>query len=230
MHYVMADLHGEFDRYQAMLRQIQFSDADQLYILGDVVDRGGIGGIDILRDMMARPNVTMLLGNHERMCLLAMASDATERARLHWMRNGGGVTRESLMTRVNPEEREGILDFFRGLPDHLDLEVAGRQFHLVHGFPAENTYDRVWKRPALDTPNPFPDGRTVLIGHTPVCEFFAHNEQELEQYLRELDVQGAHLRILHAEGFICMDCCCGYSMNSRRLACLRLEDLAEFYA
>ena len=40
MHYVMADLHGEYDRWRRMLDRIAFSDADTLYILGDVVDRG----------------------------------------------------------------------------------------------------------------------------------------------------------------------------------------------
>ena len=71
MHYVMADLHGETGRWQGMLREISFSDRDTIYILGDVVDRGGIGGVDILLDIMDRPNVVMLLGNHEAMCLKA---------------------------------------------------------------------------------------------------------------------------------------------------------------
>lgn len=72
MHYVVADLHGETDRWQKMLREISLSVTDTLYILGDVVDRGGIGGVDILLDIMSRPNVVMLLGNHEAMCLKAM--------------------------------------------------------------------------------------------------------------------------------------------------------------
>ena len=71
MHYVMADLHGETGRWQGMLREISFSDRDTIYILGDVVDRGGIGGVDILLDIMDRPNVVMLLGNHDAMCLKA---------------------------------------------------------------------------------------------------------------------------------------------------------------
>ena len=54
MTYAMSDLHGESGRYQAMLERIRFSPEDALFILGDVVDRGGIGGIDILRDVMAQ--------------------------------------------------------------------------------------------------------------------------------------------------------------------------------
>ena len=49
-----------------MLEKIRFSDNDILYILGDVVDRGPEPA-KILLDMMKRPNVVPLLGNHEAM-------------------------------------------------------------------------------------------------------------------------------------------------------------------
>lgn len=51
MIYCMSDIHGECDRYKAMLEFIQFSDSDTLYVLGDVIDRKP-GGIDILMDTM----------------------------------------------------------------------------------------------------------------------------------------------------------------------------------
>ena len=35
MTYVMSDIHGEHDRFKAMLQEIQFSDKDTLYIRGD---------------------------------------------------------------------------------------------------------------------------------------------------------------------------------------------------
>ena len=66
--YCMSDIHGEIDRYIAMLDAIHFSNEDLLYIIGDVIDRHP-GGIDILRDIMKRPNIHMLMGNHEMMCL-----------------------------------------------------------------------------------------------------------------------------------------------------------------
>ena len=68
MIYCMADLHGERDFFLRMLEQIRFSDTDHLYILGDVIDRG-TGGIDLLEQIMEASNMTMLLGNHEQMCL-----------------------------------------------------------------------------------------------------------------------------------------------------------------
>lgn len=40
MIYVMSDIHGEYEKYIKMLELINFSDEDELYILGDIVDRG----------------------------------------------------------------------------------------------------------------------------------------------------------------------------------------------
>lgn len=38
--FVMSDLHGQFVLLQLMLNKIQFTDEDELYILGDIMDRG----------------------------------------------------------------------------------------------------------------------------------------------------------------------------------------------
>lgn len=53
-HYVMSDIHGEADRFHAMLEKIHFSDDDTLYILGDVINREP-DGISLLREIMASP-------------------------------------------------------------------------------------------------------------------------------------------------------------------------------
>ena len=66
MTYVMSDIHGDYRRYMQMLEQIGFSDDDELYVLGDVIDRGE-EPIRVLTDMSMRPNVWPILGNHELM-------------------------------------------------------------------------------------------------------------------------------------------------------------------
>ncbi len=65
--------------------KIHFSAQDTLYILGDVVDRGP-HGVEILQEIMRTPNMKMLLGNHEFMCLRYFAPDATEKDIQHWNR------------------------------------------------------------------------------------------------------------------------------------------------
>ena len=60
MTYVMSDLHGMYDRFIAMLEKIDFSDSDELFIIGDIIDRGE-RPVDILEYVMDKPNITVLL-------------------------------------------------------------------------------------------------------------------------------------------------------------------------
>lgn len=64
MIYVCSDIHGHYGLYLALLERLSLKPSDTLYILGDVIDRGP-DGIKILQDMMKRPNVVPILGNHE---------------------------------------------------------------------------------------------------------------------------------------------------------------------
>lgn len=226
MHYVCSDIHGRADSYYQMLNMIGFSDKDELYIIGDVIDRGP-DGVDILMNIMSRPNMHMLMGNHEQMCVDAMR-DNSGRAVPLWVHNGGGQTYTDLCCRLESSGCERVLDYLSALPDEMDIEVDGRAFHLVHAFPGHTHDERVWARPELDTPNPFSDGRVVIIGHTPVC-YFGRDEIAVGGYLRQLSEAGEHLEILYQPGFIAIDCGCGHQNPVCRLACLRLEDLKAFY-
>ena len=40
MRYVIADIHGENNKFIELLDKIKLKDEDTLYILGDVLDRG----------------------------------------------------------------------------------------------------------------------------------------------------------------------------------------------
>ena len=71
MTYCMSDIHREILKWKDMLELIQFSDEDTLYVLGDVIDRNP-HGIEILQDIMKRPNIHMIIGNHEEMMLKTM--------------------------------------------------------------------------------------------------------------------------------------------------------------
>ena len=213
MVYCVSDLHGEQDRLTAMLEKIHFSPEDTLYILGDVIDRMP-GGVDILRKIRSSPNMILLLGNHEQMCLETLGPRNTLGSRALWQQNGGSCTYRELTLLCTPGERRELLAFLADRPDHLEVEAGGTRFHLVHGYPGSSTDARIWGRPHPEAPPPFPD-RTAVIGHTPTC-FLTEQFQD-------------PCRIWHGNGVIDIDCGCGNKNLCRRLACLRLDDLAEFY-
>ena len=229
MHYILSDIHGNERRFHSILAQIDLQPEDELYILGDVIDRHP-WGLRILRRIMAMPNARMILGNHEYMMLRALGhprdtnvDDGTAKA--HWYRNGGGVTHRHWKF-LRKTVRKEILDYLSALPLNIELEAAGRRWKLVHGAQAEGyaantdprylteTHYAVWKRPAGAEPL-WKDG-TVIFGHTPT-----------------IHLQSAvPMEIWYGEGSIGIDCGCGFPEDSPegRLACLRLEDGKVFYS
>lgn len=219
MIYCTSDIHGEKDRWDRMLELIRFSGDDTMYVLGDVIDRKR-RGVEILQDIMQRPNVHMILGNHEQMMLDSFWSDNTFDARRLWKNNGGSSTYQAMMYKISREERLKILRFVQKLPEDLEIEVNGQVFYLVHGYIGENRHDRIWRRPEPPPREPPLSGKTVIVGHTPTCF--------MDPQTAGNDA-GAPLTIFHAPGFIDLDCGCGNQTNRRRLACLRLDDMMEFY-
>ncbi len=65
--YIMADIHGMYELYLAMLEKIRFSPEDVLYVLGDAIDRGR-DGIRILQDFMKRA-----IRNRQKLSLILKA-------------------------------------------------------------------------------------------------------------------------------------------------------------
>ena len=232
MTYLMSDLHGQYDKYRSILEQIRFSGRDDLYVLGDVTDRGP-APMSILKDMSLRFNVFPILGNHDwmaRVILRRLNAEITEEnaetqidrdfleaVRL-WMSDGGNTTLEDFR-RLSPEDREAALDYLDEFLPADEIEVRGTRYVLVHAGPGSFSPDRPLKE--YDLPDLidsrtdyarryYPD-RILVTGHTPT-----------------LHIDPAYKgKIWRGRGHIALDCGAGFGLP---LGCLRLEDGAEFYA
>lgn len=195
MIYVISDLHGyPLDRFTDLLEKADFSSDDTLYVLGDVIDRNGDGGVETLRWMMRQDNVELLRGNHETMLLSCgflfdeitddsiEALDEEKLSRLNtYLYNGGSVTLKSLrrLNKTDPDEVADILDYLREAPLYKMITAGGRDHLLVHGGLENFDKNRrlsdyaddelVWARPEKDD-DYFDDVYTV-IGHTPTLFF-----------------------------------------------------------
>ena len=213
MVYCMSDVHGDLEKFHSMLQLIRFSAKDTLFVIGDVIDRGP-DGIEIIEEIMNSGNIIMLLGNHEKMCPDTLGSKPIAGSRGLWRDNGGSATYRQLIYLCDSEERARIIGFMEKLPNHADIEVGGRKFHLVHGYPSSTPYERVWGHPESTAKAPI-EGVTTIVGHTPTCFMTGRNDLPMD--------------IWHGEGLIDIDCGCGMSARIGRLGCLRLDDMAEFY-
>ncbi len=237
MVYVMSDIHGRLNYFEAMLKQIKLQPEDTLYILGDVIDRGP-DGIKILRKIISMPNVKMLLGNHEHMMLNTLnvpydLKNWNENlnysfARSLWYGNGGDVTHKQFK-HMRKDTRKEIINYLANLPINIDIEINGIKYKLVHAAPLDfyKEYDykyddeveyAVWCRWSVFTMNELlKDTDYILIfGHTPVVKFNEKNPIE----------------IFIKNRIIGIDCGCAYPEDYEikgRLGCLRLDDMKEFY-
>lgn len=221
MIYVMGDIHGNMERYRSVMKKIQLSADDHLFVLGDVIDRGA-NGIEILMELMELPNATVLLGNHELMMLEAIQSGFRKEAFRLWIRNGGMPTMDAYMM-LPPERQQEIEAYIQKMPLTVDATVNGISYLLVHGAPPTlwgtlpsdamtETEFAVWERLMPD--DPMPEGKTVIFGHTPT-----------EYYQADLP-----LRIWHGEDKIGIDCGSGFRYSVCRLACLCLNDMITYYS
>ena len=150
MIFATSDIHGyPLDSFLGLLEKAGFSDSDQLYVIGDVIDRNGDGGVAMLRWMMKQENVTLLKGNHEQMmleCEFALSTDvdltnprlvtfAQEFYLLRWHRNGCLKTLESLLKLrdEDPDELGKLVEYVKSAPLYMEVAVPMKRFVLVHG-------------------------------------------------------------------------------------------------
>lgn len=113
MDYVTGDIHGCFDKFMKLLKKIKFSEKDNLYIIGDVIDRGP-KPIETLQYIMKQPNIYMTLGNHEDMMLIYLNEPDDFNKRI-WFQNGGNITYDSFIE-LNEIDRKEIVKYLSELP------------------------------------------------------------------------------------------------------------------
>ena len=127
MIYIMSDIHGEYDAFLRMLKYINFSETDTLYILGDVIDKEE-KSIEMLEYCISHPNVILLKGNHEDMMRVAINNPTPYNTEL-WYSNGGIYTEREI---ISEEKKKEYSAYIKTLPLYLDVEINSQRYLLVH--------------------------------------------------------------------------------------------------
>lgn len=235
MIYCISDLHGDYIRYTTILKMIDFSDDDTLYILGDILDRGN-EGMKILLDMMLRPNVYPILGNHEYMAMQTLkwlSDDITEESLANlsddkiegineWL-NVGGMTTIDEFRKLSEDKKEMVLEYLEEFSLYEEVTVEGKNFVLVHAgidnFSPEKDmeeyelYELIFNKP--DYSKVYFKDKYLVTGHTPTR--FIHDE--IDGHSRNTVFLG--------NNHIAIDCGCGYD---GLLGAICLDTFEDFYA
>lgn len=234
MTYVISDLHGyPLEKLKKLLEKADFGENDFLYILGDVVDRNGDGGVEILTWLLSQPNVQLILGNHEAMLLAceflfdeitedSISSFDSEKMEIltNYQLNGGDVTLKALskLNKESPETVADILDYLHDAPLYEAVTAGGKDYFLVHSGIDDFEKDKkisdyptdafIWAWPELE--DEYFDDITTVFGHTPT-KYYG------EEYSN---------KIIKTKTWIAIDMGAGDGVTEPVL--LRLDDMAEF--
>ena len=233
MTYVISDLHGyPLEKFKKLLEKAEFSDDDFLYILGDVIDRNGDGGVEMLCWLLEQPNIQLILGNHEAMLLSckfifdeitdesinAMTNEKIEILNTY-MLNGGDITLKALreLNKTSPKTVADILDYIFDAPLYEAITIGENDFLLVHSgvdnfdknkkLSQYSSDDFLWAWPEID--DEYFDDIITVFGHTPTMSYG-------EEYTG---------KIIKTKTWINIDVGAGFGKEP---VLLRLDDFKEF--
>ena len=230
--YVISDIHGQYDKFIAMLDAINLRDTDTLYVLGDILDRGP-QPIKVMLKLMEMPNAICIVGNHEYMaaeCLSFLMREVTDRSLdeldyktldnlVTWQYNGAKTTIDEFRE-LSAEMQAEVIDFIKDMSIYEELSVGGKEYLLVHAGlgnfdPAKDIldyslHDLVWKQ--ADYSRQYFDDKIVITGHTPT------------QFIKGNPNPGY---IYRQNNHIAIDC--GAYLEDGRLAAVCLDTGEEYY-
>ncbi|HEX5111622.1 MAG TPA: metallophosphoesterase family protein [Saprospiraceae bacterium] len=170
--YAIGDLHGCSKTFRKLvLDVIKLKKTDELYCLGDYVDRGpdSKGVIDFILELREQGyHVFTLRGNHDQMM---MDSNSNYEKFRHWVQNGGNATLKSFGIESYDELDSKYKTFLYETQYYFEignyiLVHAGLNFR--YDDPLEDTHAMMWIR-GFSVDEKKLAGRIIVHGHTPLA-------------------------------------------------------------
>ena len=177
--YAFSDLHGQY----ALWKQIEsfLKPGDSAYCLGDCGDRGPYGW-QIIKEVLATPNITYIRGNHEQFIIDedywlwrcnggALTIDAAESdTDKEWLRVQRELSETPLIKAYTNKRKQKIVLCHAGFDPELiqfwdDEEILWNRTHIAYSWPMS------WK-----------DSKIIVIhGHTPIqyMDKYISSDQEI---------------------------------------------------
>lgn len=232
MKYVMSDIHGDFKNFLKMLRKIGFCAKDELFILGDILDKGEehLRLYEFIRDTRY---IFLIKGNHEYLCERYLKGEISAAL---WDACGGEKTRQEV-ERLCDRKKEELCSFLEKLPWYEIVKAGEEEYFLTHsGFHADFCVKNPktglvdieasvklaaqWDQEAYlfsedlhYIPSAIRFDRKIIVGHHPTIFLEGFQAPKIYWGKKYLDIDTGNEK----------------RQEGGRLSCLRLEDQKEFY-
>ena len=190
--FAISDIHGCARTFDALLDNIQFTKNDELYLLGDYIDRGpdSKGVIDTIWLMQEKGyHIKCLRGNHEQ---LMLDSKINRESAYIWMRNGGDKALNSFGGVILDDVPNNYFTWMENLPyyfevDNFILVHAGFKFDMPNPFMEKHAM--IWQREWYQRINyDWLEDRIIVHGHTPMSSFKIEKSFEIINENQYLDI------------------------------------------
>lgn len=205
----ISDIHGCNATFAALLQQLELSKEDQLFLLGDFIDRGPSSKqvFDTIFNLQDKGyQIQCLRGNHEEMFLWALEGDAYDLET--FLRNGGDITLTSFGVRHPSEIPSHYINFIKQLPYWIEAESfifvhAGLNFS-PRSQPLEDKEKMLWIRnwyPMIDYQ--WLGARFIVHGHTPTPSVRIRQQHTILDELQVLNIDAGCVFSLPGYGNLC---------------------------
>ena len=258
--YVISDIHGYLSRMFDVLEKANFDwDKDELYILGDIIDRGPESAETLIWAMEEAPrNVHFLMGNHEDMAYTSLLTVDLDPYIYNnsWFWNGGSRTLEDCLRLRGSDWCHKAANWISKLPLYYNIEVNGMKILLVHagittgGIRLSDDFitngrdeyieipgiGEVWSQHLLWIRERWFYNKTaypydyIIFGHTPTSFRWWENINFWINEKHPIVVQGEPGYIVCMSGYGDGHMRCCIDTGRERLGLLRLDDMEEFYS
>lgn len=169
--FVIPDIHGCCRTFRSLVSEVICLEcADELYLLGDMIDRGpdSKGVLDFILELRDQGfSVKGVKGNHEEMCLRA---DESLEAMELWIANGGLATLRSFEVESAGEIPKRYRNLLQTLPNYIQLDdfvIVHAALNFASSDPFADAEAMLWMREcSVDSVRI--NGRRLVSGHTPV--------------------------------------------------------------
>ena len=126
--YIIGDIHGNHEFYEATLNELNITDDDVIISVGDLIDRGKYNS-KMLFEFLNKENRHMVLGNHEDMMIRAQSSREWN---LTWLHNGGQTT----LDEIGQPGIEHFCTLLENIPYLIEVNHRGYKLGICHaGIP-----------------------------------------------------------------------------------------------
>lgn len=177
--WIIPDIHGCARTLKILLENmLKVSKTDELFFLGDYIDRGPSSKdvIDYIMELQAHGyNVHCLKGNHEDYCIQAWEADNKSHLfkpaiQKSWEAVGAAETLKSFEVKRPRDIPRQYIDWMKGLKYYFELDDyilvhAGMNFRIKD--PFEDTQSMIWTR-SFKVDFAKTGGRRIIHGHIPV--------------------------------------------------------------